>query len=194
MPVVFVEGAVGLRDIEMDLVTTNRIIERFYVGETYAALARRNFDWFSAESDTRNAYVVRRSGEVIFLNLDDALFDATYRSDVLVLDGDTLIVPFRQFFVTVAGAVANPGRFPFIPDRGWEYYVALAGGFLSGRNIGNSVIISDINGRRQGRNDPITPETVITARSNHPMHYLGQYVVPVLTLVTTIVSIVLMAR
>jgi len=193
MPVLFVEGAVDI-DLTEDLFTTNRLIIRFHVGETFAALVRRHIDWFSAISDTENAYIVRLNGEIIHINLNNALFDAAYRGDLLIQDHDILIIPFRQFFVTVAGAVQNPGRFPFIPDRGWEYYVALAGGFSPGRNVRDRIDITDINGRRLRRDDPITPETVITARTNHPMHFLGQYIAPVLAVVSTIISIVLIAR
>ena len=187
LPVVFVEGAVGI-DITAALVTTNRVSEQFFSGETYASLVRRNRGWFSAVSDLEFAYVIRASGEIIPLNLNLALFDVTYRGEVLVENLDTLIIPFRQFFVTVAGAVMAPGRFPFIPDRSWEYYVALAGGFAPGRNTRNSVIITDMHGRRLRPTDPITPETVITARTNHPMFLLSQYVVPVLSIVTTLLT------
>jgi len=197
MPVMFVEGAVNINVDDAELVTTNRVIARFNVGETYAAMVRRNAHWFSAVSDTQNAYIVRRTGEHIPINLDRALFDASYRGEILIEESDTLIVPFRQFFVTVAGAVMNPGRFPFIPDRGWDYYVALAGGFVPGRNARDQVIITDINGRRLRITDPITPETVITARTNHVLFFFNQYapvVTTLLTLISTTITVVLLTR
>ena len=196
IPVMFVEGAVGI-DITAALVTTNRVTVRFHAGDTYAAMVRRNREWFSAVSDLENAYVIRAGGEIIPLNLNHALFDVTYRGEVLIQNLDTLIIPFRQFFVTVAGAVQNPGRFPFIPDRTWEYYVGLAGGFTPGRNIRDRITITDINGKRLRPGDPITPETVITARANHPMHFIGQYITPALSIVSAIISIfsiILIAR
>ena len=194
MPVMFVEGAVGIGGISADLVTTNRLTVQFHTGETYAAMVRRNRGWFSAVSDTENAYVIRRNGEIVPLNINYALFDATYRGEVLVQDADTLVIPFRQFFVTVAGAVQIPGRFPFIPDRGWEYYVGLAGGFVPGRNARDSIVITDADGRRLRPGEPITPETVITARANHPMFFLSQYIVPVLSLLTTMLTVALLVR
>ena len=193
LPVVFVEGAVGI-DITAALVTTNRLTVQFFTGETYAAMARRNRDWFSAVSDTENAHVIRRTGEIVPLNLNLALFDATYHGEVMVQDEDTLIIPFRQFFVTVAGAVQVPGRFPFIPNRGWEYYVGLAGGFIPGRNARNSIVITDAAGRRLSPGDPITPEATITARSNHPMFFLSLYLVPVLSVATTLLTVFLLVR
>jgi len=197
MPVVFVEGAVNINVDDVGLVTTNRVIARFNVGETYAAMVRRNAHWFSAVSDTQNAYIVRRSGEHIPINLDRALFDASYRGEVMVEDSDTLIIPFRQFFVTVAGAVMNPGRFPFIPGRGWDYYIALAGGFVAGRNARDQITIIDVNGRRLSLSDPITPETVITARTNHALFFFNQYapvITTLLSIISTTITVVLLTR
>jgi len=191
MPVLFVEGAVGLTVptgvMRMDYFNvSNRITVQFHVGETYASMARRNRQWFSAISDTENAYVIRR-GEVIPINLNLALFDAAYRGEVEIQNHDTLVIPFRQFFVTVSGAVARPGRFPFIPDRGWEYYIGMAGGFVPGRNARDRIVITDINGRQLRPTDPITPETVIFARSNHPLFVFRQYA-PVITTVLSAIS------
>ncbi|MDR2489887.1 MAG: SLBB domain-containing protein, partial [Spirochaetaceae bacterium] len=36
------------------------------------------------------------------------------------------IDPAKNYFVTVAGSVRMPGRYPYMPDRTWEYYIALA--------------------------------------------------------------------
>ena len=193
LPVLFVEGAVGV-DITDELLGTTRVTMQFHAGDTFAAMVRRNREWFSAVSDTENAYVIRSGGEIIPLNLNLALFDASYHGEVLIRPHDTLIIPFRQFFVTVAGAVNAPGRFPFIPDRGWEYYVALAGGFVAGRNIRERIDVTDMNGRRLRPTDPITPETIITARTNHPMFLLTQYIAPVFTIVTSLVGIILAVR
>ena len=108
---------------------------------------------------------------------------------------DVLIVPFRQYFVTVAGAVAAPGRCPYIPDRSWEYYVALAGGFVRERNSWESVAIKDISGKAMKKGDPITPETTITARTNAGLYYFNQYapvVTTLLSIVTAFISVTLL--
>jgi protein involved in polysaccharide export with SLBB domain len=189
-PVIFVEGAIGAEAGASPTVST-RVVVPFNQGENYAALIRRNQGWFSAVSDTRQAYIIR-GDEHIAVNLNPMLYDSSYRSDVTVEENDTLIIPFRQYFVTVAGAVMAPGRYPYIPDRGWEYYIALAGGFRPGQNAFQSVGIQDITGRRMKKSDVITPETIITARTNDGLYYFNQYA-PVLTttfsLVTTFLSI-----
>jgi protein involved in polysaccharide export with SLBB domain len=108
---------------------------------------------------------------------------------------DVLIIPFRQYFVTVAGAVALPGRYPYIPDRSWDYYVALAGGFVQERNSREAVVIKDISGKTMRKTDPITPEMTITARTNAGLYYFNQYapiVTTLLSIVTTFVSVTLL--
>ncbi|MDR0623080.1 MAG: SLBB domain-containing protein [Treponema sp.] len=183
-PVLFVEGAVGAAN-EAGLTVSNRLVVRYNAGESYASLIRRNRDWFSAVSDTKNAYIIR-GDENISINLNPMLYDVNYRTNHFIEENDTLIIPFRQYFVTVAGAVITPGRYPYIPDRTWDYYIALAGGFKSEQNSGESVIISDMTGNRMKKTDPITPETVITARTNSFLYLFNQYA-PVFT--TTLTAI-----
>jgi protein involved in polysaccharide export with SLBB domain len=195
-PVMFVEGAVArtaqsLQTITTtaaadDLVASNRLVVPFSRGETYASIVRRNIEWFTAVSDTQRAYIIR-GNEQLPINLNPMLYDAQYRGEVLVQENDILIIPFRQYFVTVAGAVANPGRYPYIPDRDWEYYIGLAGGFMAGRNAFDQVTITEISGRRIKKTDAIVPETVITASTNHALYYFNQYA-PVLTTILTVVS------
>jgi protein involved in polysaccharide export with SLBB domain len=197
-PVMFIEGAVidellGIRlsstssssTSTSNIATSNRLIVQFNKGETYASLVRRNIMWFTTVSDTSNAYI-QRNEERIFINLNPMLYDANYRGAVLVQENDVLVIPFRQYFVTVAGAVMLPGRYPYIPDRDWEYYIALAGGFVPERNARESVTIVDINGRTMKKTDAILPETVITAKTNHALYYWNQY----MPVVTTILSLI----
>ena len=204
-PVMFVEGAVIDRVRALDtiaeedrehLAASNRLIVRFDTGDTYAALVRRNFHWFTSVSDTQNAYIVR-DDERIHIDLNLALYDASYRDEFLVQNHDVLIIPFRQYFVTVAGAVYSPGRYPYIPDRSWDYYVALAGGFVPGRNFADSVSITDLSGKRLRKRDAITPETIISANTNHLLFFFNQYA-PVITTVasiaTTLISIFIMSQ
>jgi hypothetical protein len=198
MPVMFVEGAVrytgqpevtsvslnnlGREDVPS---VSTRLTVRFNRGENYASLVQRNQGWFSSVSDTRNACIIRGE-QRIAVNLNPMLYDMNYRSDYHVEENDTLVVPFRQYFVTVAGSVASPGRYPYIPDRTWEYYVALAGGFVRERNSLEAVVIRDIYGKRLAKGDIITPETTITARTNGVLYHFGRWG----SVVTTLVSIV----
>ncbi|MDR0474623.1 MAG: SLBB domain-containing protein, partial [Treponema sp.] len=158
-PVMFVEGAIvdagqqslddtGGRAIStmatsQNLVASNRKVVPFNKGETYASVVRKNINWFTAVSDTQNAYIIRNN-EQIPINLTPILYDAFYHSELLIDENDVLVIPFRQYFVTVVGAVYVPGRYPYIPDRNWEYYIALAGGFIKELNFNKAIVITDV--------------------------------------------------
>ena len=173
-PVVFVQGAAYSGDVGTTPSVANKITARFTSGENYAYFIRRNASWFSAESDTENAYIMRQ-GKVIPMNLNEMLYNAAFYSDLTVEDNDILMIPFKQYFVTVSGAVKNPGRFSYIPGRSWEYYIALAGGFDKTKNKFNALKIIDMNGNKIHKNDSILPETVIEAESNAPLYFFNQY-------------------
>jgi hypothetical protein len=190
-PVVFVEGAVGA-SADATLTASNRLMIRFEPGEDYGALVRRNFGWFTAVSDTQNAYILR-GGERLPFDLNPLLYDATSESPYKIEPNDNLIIPFRQYFVTVAGAVINPGRYPYIPDRNWEYYIALAGGFKKEQNAARKLTIQDKDGRAMTKKDPIAPETIISAETNNFLFYFNQ-LAPVVTTVLSLVMTFLSLR
>lgn len=187
-PVVFIEGAVN-STVGTELDTSSRISAPFIAGEDYAFFARRNKDWFTATSDLVNAYVIRGS-ETIPLNLNPMLYDSDYYTKVEIQPNDTLIIPFKQYFVSVAGSVATPGRYPYIPDRTWEYYVGLAGGLDKSQNAWEAITIRDINGKKLSKGDFITPECTITARTNSFFHYFNQYAPVITTTLTAIISVI----
>ncbi|MDR2617746.1 MAG: SLBB domain-containing protein [Treponema sp.] len=201
-PVMFVEGAIGpgvvrtgggitISEGSSVPEVSTRLVVPFHKGELYASLVRRNSNWFTAVSDTRNAYIIR-GNEHIPVNLNIMLYDAEYRGEVRIEENDVLMVPFRQYFVNVAGAVAVPGRYPYIPDRTWDYYIALAGGFRPDQNARQSVTINDITGKKLDKTDVITPETTITAKTNSFHYYFNQYapvITTTLTIITTFITI-----
>jgi hypothetical protein len=194
-PVMFVEGAVsvavaGGTEVEAELTAANKITVRYNDGENYASLVQRNNQaWFSPISDTQNAYIIRGEKRIP-INLNPMLYDSSYRSEYYVEENDTLIIPFRQYFITVAGAVAVPGRYPYIPDRSWDYYVALAGGFNRSLNSREAVTITSMEGKKLGKGEVIAPETVITANTNAGLYYFNQYA-PVITTILGLAATVL---
>jgi hypothetical protein len=189
-PVLFVEGAVRPLTLEAtetaeNLQASNRLVIVFNEGETYGALVRRSAGWFSSVSDTQGAYIIRGNAHIP-INLNPLLYDAGYRNDTDIKENDTLIVPFRQYFVSVAGAVYTPGRYPYIPDRGWDYYIGLAGGFTN-NNAGDVITITDMNGKKMSKDDPIAPETTITAKFNDGLYQFNR-IAPVVTTALSIIS------
>jgi len=214
-PVFFVEGAVvnvsvtttsgastsgaaqAARDINIQNANAStKVAVPFVAGETYNSIIMRNKNWFSPVSDTQNAYIIRR-GQRIPINLDELMYDLNYTQTFPIEENDTLLVPFKQFFVNVAGAVLAPNRYPYIPDRSWEYYIGLAGGFDPERNTYGAVKIVDSAGNVLKKTSPITPETTITAKTNSFLYYFNRYapvVTTILTVATTAMTAYLTSR
>ena len=190
-PHVFVEGAIsdGVTDETVKLENSNvskKISFSFSEGEDYAFFIRKNKDILTEVSDLQNAYIIR-DGEKIALNLMPILYDATYYAKVEMKNNDTLLIPFKQFFVSVSGAVYLPGRYPYIPDRTWDYYIGLAGGFIKEKNAGEAIVITDVNGKKHKKSEFIQPEMMIEAKANSGLYYFNQYA-PIITTILSAVS------
>lgn len=193
-PVMFIEGAVSISDDKNGTTLNDSSKEtiQFERGTDYVHLVRNNNAIFSSpQADLSKAYIVRNN-QNIPLDVNKILYNAEFSSDEKVFPNDTLVVPFRQYFVTVAGAVVSPQRFPYIPDRTADYYIALAGGFDKAKNFGNAAKIVDINGKKLSKSDFITPESIITAKSNKFSYFFTQYsgfITVVTSLITTTVTV-----
>ena len=185
------EGAIsdGLETDSVKLENTNvskKLSFNFYEGEDYAFFIRRNKDILTEVSDLEKAYIIR-DGEKIELNLLPVLYDASYYAKVEMKNNDTLLIPFKQFFVSVSGAVYLPGRYPYIPDRTWDYYIGLAGGFIKEKNKMSAITITDVNGKTHSKSEFIQPEMRIEAKVNSGLYYFNQYA-PVITTILSVIS------
>ena len=202
MQVAFLEGAVKIDINEeedskgTDLISSNKISIEFTEGENYAYFVRRNRNRFTDSSDLKNAYILRE-GKAIPFNLETILYSKNYATDLEVQAYDVLMVPFEQSFVTVAGAVQVPGRYPYIPDRTWDYYIGLAGGFDKNRNAGDMIKITDKNNKKYSKKNFITPESTITAETTAFTFYFNKYapiITTVLSAITTTISIIAITK
>lgn len=193
-PVFFIEGAINVEGTGLE--TSARRSLRFEKGTSYAYFIRQHSDIFGLTSDLQNAYIIRKL-EIIPIDLNKILYDSSYSSDLIIEPDDTLRIPFKQYFVSVAGSVKKPGRYPYIPDRTYEYYVGLAGGFVKSENNGESVSIIDINGNKVKKNEFITPESTITANTNSFTYYFGIYapiITTILSTISTTISVIMLAK
>lgn len=196
IPVMYLEGAIGKIEIDpetkeetikLDSDESYRLPVRFNPGENYASLVRNNSKLFTSFSDTKNAYI-QRSDKRIPINLNPILYDPEYRSDQTVENGDTLVLPLRQFYVTVTGAVIDPGRYPYVPNRDWEYYVSLAGGIDKERNSFKILTIKDVQGKEWDKADPVPPEAIIDAKNSSFLYYFNRYAPVAVTVLSAIVT------
>jgi protein involved in polysaccharide export with SLBB domain len=187
--VVFFEGALtgGTATVEE---TTERVEGTakmeypFYEGETLGNAARANTGRFMASSDLANAYVIR-NGTHTPMDLTKFIYDNDFSHDLALENGDTIIIPFRQYFVLVSGAVKAPGRFPYVPDRQADYYINLAGGRDDLLNNKRGVTVRDINNKKVKDNVMIEPEMMISVPTNRFSARFNQYG----PIITTILSI-----
>ena len=202
LPIMFIEGAVNNSSNMADLETSTKVSEnniitvKFNPDTNYAYLVRTYENYFQDVSDLQKAYIIR-GDTVINIDLTKILYDRSFYSDETVLPNDRLMIPFKQNFISVAGAVRAPGRYPYIPGRDWEYYIGLAGGFDRSMNSGKKVKITDIDGKKLSKKDAITPETTITAETNSFTYFFKEYsniILTFLSLVTSVISLVAIFR
>ena len=201
-PVVFVEGAIYGAETEVNssglVQPANSTVApiRFSPGENYTYFIRNNSKMFADVADLEKVYIAR-GGQTISIDAHKIIYDYTYTVDEQLQSNDRLVVPFRQYFVSVAGAVVTPGRYPYLPDRDWEYYIGLAGGFVPNRNSREKVKIVDMYGKKHRKKDPITPETTITAASNSFTYYFSNYssvITVILSAISTTLTIYIAAQ
>ena len=187
---IFINGAVRVQIAETleGEVATKNIRYEFEEGETYLDFIRNHRDWFTDVADFERSYLYRK-GQRLPIDIYSMLFNKEYSDDSLKLESeDTLVIPFRQYFVTVTGAVKAPGRFAYVPDRTWDYYVGLAGGFDQDRNVRDAVDIRTSDGQTLTKDDYIVPEAMIDAKSNSFLYGFNKYATPLLTVLSIITS------
>ena len=166
------------------------ILISFIPGDDFVSLIRKYISLFTSAvtADMKNAYIFRQ-GKQLPINLNRILFDAAYNEHIPIELGDRLIVPEIEQTITVAGAVHKPGSYPYTPGRKAEFYINLAGGFDTEKNSRGAVIIKDVYGNKLTKDDIISPNTVITAKSNAFMYNFNFYV-PLLTVTASMITAV----
>jgi protein involved in polysaccharide export with SLBB domain len=192
-PVVFFEGALSrgegvVEQTGTEIEGTAKMEHLFYEGETLGNAARANAERFTASSDLANVYVIR-DGSHIPMDLTRHLYYNDFSRDLVLENGDIIVIPFRQYFVLVSGAVKLPGRYPYVPDRLAEYYINLAGGRDELLNNGRGITLTDIN-KNRGRLRPdtvIAPEMMIWVPTNRFTAHFNQFG-PIITTILSIVS------
>jgi protein involved in polysaccharide export with SLBB domain len=189
LPCIYLEGALGVGINGENPQTSQRIPYTFHPGEMLSQAIQKLRPQFSAVSDISNAYI-QRGNTKLPVDLANYLYKKDFSYDITLVANDTIIIPFRQFFVSVAGAVKVPGRYPYVPDRGWEYYVNLAGGIDVDKNSGQTLNIIDVHGKPHSTNGPILPEDSIVVASNSFLYYFGE-VAPIITTVVSTAALIL---
>jgi len=193
LPIVFFEGAVNIApasaQTKLEPGISNRFPYRFLDGELLSSAIRANQSRLTAEADLERGYVLR-DGKRIYIDFSHYLYSKDFKDDYVLESADTIVIPFKQYFVTVGGAVMLPGRYPFVPDRGWRYYVGLAGGSNQELNTNGAHKIYNSDGSEKSADAPIKPEDSIVVASNSFFFYLSK-VSSILTPITAILTVYL---
>lgn len=133
-------------------------------------------------ADLENSYIVRKGQLAIMpVNLEDLLYRYSGTGEIELQDGDRIVIPMRQYFVIVTGAVGQPNGIPYVPNKTWEYYVDLCGGFHPQRHSGTAVTITDRYGNKKSKVAIIEPEDRIYAPYNNPVNTFKE-IAPVVTI------------
>jgi len=192
LPVVYFEGALG-KGLESEggqAETSNKVTYRFKEGETlYSALLTME-DSLSPVADLANSFIARLGqAEIIPVNMERLLYDYNVADDIELKPYDLITIPFKQFFVIVSGAVISPGRYPFVPNRTYEYYVNLAGGIDPDKNTNRKVVIRDIEEVLRTTEAVIQPEDRIYVPANSFFYKFNRYAPVISTVLALGISI-----
>lgn len=76
----------------------------------------------------------------IGIDLPRILRDSTYRDNIILLAGDSIVIPEYSPVVQVGGAVNSPVAVSFVPGRSVDYYIEAAGGFTAKADKGRSYV------------------------------------------------------
>lgn len=194
MPYVTITGAIsaaGGNSISTSL--ANKVLYSFAPGETVQQLIKNISNMLASTSDTDGIYIIR-DGQKISVNGQEIL-TSDGKGDIELQQGDTVVIPFSQLFVTVNGAVNNPGNYAYVPDRTIEYYINLAGGYSSNARADKEVNVFDKDGKRIKNVQTVDAQSTITvARSTFSSDVSVAYsfillVSTTLTLITNIINL-----
>lgn len=104
-------------------------------------------------ADLQNAYVERDTAK-IQIDLVRVFEDENDKNNILLEDGDVLVIPSVNAIVYVQGQVANPGAFAFQPNLRANDYIGLAGGPMGDAHMSGVTIYRDKE-KLSGRKNPI---------------------------------------
>lgn len=161
MPYVTITGAVSAKgEASISTSLANKVLYSFVPGETVQQLIKNISSMLMPSSNTDDIYIIR-DGKKISVNGEEVL-TSNGKGDLELVQGDTVVIPFSQLFVTVNGAVNNPGNYAYVPDRSIEYYINLAGGYSSNARSDKQVEVFDKDGNRVKKVQTVDAQSTIT--------------------------------
>ena len=160
---------------------------KYYYDDLLSNIVTGGFQYFSTH-DHQSLYKGQnvRDGARIMVDVSDALTSPD-KGDVVLQQGDTVVIPFSQFTVTVTGSVNSPGSYAYMPDRGAEYYINLAKGYSA--DSARSFKIVDRDGKKINTDVVPADSTIIVNRNNLTANLA--IVASVLSIVSAVLTIII---
>lgn len=114
-----------------------------------AALLRRMSGLTEAEDTMyfRIEQMGRGESGRISTDFGELFFRGDSTNNVLLRDGDRIVIPKRGMTVYVYGRVAHPGHIPFVPGIDADDYVARVGGYLDDARSGDVLVMKVSTGQ-----------------------------------------------
>jgi polysaccharide export outer membrane protein len=193
-PIVTLQGAIGTS--EEGTSVSSRVIVNITEGELLSSVMRKVQAQFTKVSDLEHVSVIRsETGDSVDVNVEELLLTGNRDLDLVLSDRDMVIIPFTQYYVYVTGSVVSPGRFPYIVNKSWDYYMGLAGGFDIDSHSGSRVRITDVYGDKHKQKERIIqPEDVIFAPRNNPIFWIGKYGGDIAILTASLTSLIILTN
>jgi polysaccharide export outer membrane protein len=192
LPVLYLEGAIApnLKSAGAIPQIANRYNHQFAEGELLSTALLKLSALFTPVSDLRSAYISRRGeSQPIPLDLEALLFAYRPQDDLLLQPYDRLVIPFKQYFVQVTGAVYRPGSYPYVPNRTYHYYINQAGGFILEKCNGKRVAVLDRYENARESDLFIQPEDRIFVPSNNALYNFNRYFPVIVTVSALILTV-----
>ena len=82
-----------------------------------------------------------RGGNLVNVELQEILRNPGHRDNVILMPGDSMVVPEYNPVVVVQGAVNFPSTVLYRPGAGFGYYIDNAGGYAEGADKGRAHIL-----------------------------------------------------
>lgn len=184
---VSVEGALKGESTNMILgEKSQKYYYRFMPGENILDLLNAISPYLTESSDLSGGKLIR-DGVTYSLDLEAILYSGSPEGSTVLNAGDVIYIPFTQMFVTVNGAVANPGLYGYIPGKDASYYISLAGG--ESANSKGKITAVDKNGNKLELDEEMPAESVINVKRDDTSAKLAG-TVAVLGIVTSVVGLI----
>jgi hypothetical protein len=192
---VTIEGSVAASEAYDNLSSTalmgtssGRIFYQFYPGESVRQMLESIAPRLMTVSDLDGTYLLRAQKRIP-LKAQQILYGDDPNGQMVLESGDTFIIPFNQRFISVSGGVVRSGVFAYVPDKGINYYLALAGGLSDDASFPTSIKVYGPTGEKLDEIGEVPAESSIRVAKNTFIKDIAP-TVAVIGLVTSILGIV----